>query len=148
MVHPLVGKDAPSLSLPGADGETYALTPGAKGVPVALFFYPKSGMYAASFLSWRVSPRTCVLTLCDSATGSFGCTKEACQFRDALAEKDLFKRTKVDIVGISSDPVDKQKAFVDKQKLTVSKPNPLCPRRPCPGLTSTDLVPRAKRCEW
>ncbi|KAI0720517.1 AhpC-TSA-domain-containing protein [Cerioporus squamosus] len=92
MVHPLVGKSAPSFELPGADGETYSLTPGAKGVPVALFFYPKSG--------------------------SFGCTKEACQFRDALAEKDLFKRTKVEIVGVSSDPVDKQKEFVEKQKLT------------------------------
>ncbi|RPD62446.1 AhpC-TSA-domain-containing protein [Lentinus tigrinus ALCF2SS1-7] len=92
MVHPLIGKPAPSFSLPGADGETYSLTPGAKGVPVALFFYPKSG--------------------------SYGCTKEACQFRDALADKDLFKRTKVEIVGVSSDPVDKQKEFVEKQKLT------------------------------
>ncbi|KAI0770347.1 peroxiredoxin Q, partial [Fomes fomentarius] len=90
--HPLIGTNAPTLTLPGADGETYTLTPGTKGVPVALFFYPKSG--------------------------SYGCTKEACQFRDALAEKDLFKRTKVEIVGVSSDPVDKQKAFVDKQKLT------------------------------
>ncbi|OJT11530.1 hypothetical protein TRAPUB_11948 [Trametes pubescens] len=90
--HPLIGQPAPPLSLPGADGETYTFTPGEKGVPVALFFYPKSG--------------------------SFGCTKEACQFRDALAEKDLFKRTKVDIVGISSDAVDKQKEFVEKQKLT------------------------------
>ncbi|TFK91927.1 peroxiredoxin Q [Polyporus arcularius HHB13444] len=92
MVHPLIGKSAPSFELPGADGETYTLTPGSKGVPVALFFYPKSG--------------------------SYGCTKEACQFRDALAEKDLFKRTKVEIVGVSSDPVDKQKEFVEKQKLT------------------------------
>ncbi|KAI1789577.1 AhpC-TSA-domain-containing protein [Ganoderma leucocontextum] len=92
MVHPLVGKPAPQISAPGADGETYTVTPGQKGVPVALFFYPKSG--------------------------SFGCTKEACQFRDALADNELYKRTKVEIVGISSDPVDKQKAFVEKQKLT------------------------------
>ncbi|KAI0647998.1 AhpC-TSA-domain-containing protein [Trametes meyenii] len=90
--HPLIGQPAPAISLPGADGETYTLTPADKGVPVALFFYPKSG--------------------------SYGCTKEACQFRDALAEKDLFKRTKVEIVGISTDPVDKQKEFVEKQKLT------------------------------
>ncbi len=41
--HPLIGQPAPPLSLPGADGETYTLTPGEKGVPVALFFYPKSG---------------------------------------------------------------------------------------------------------
>ncbi|KAI0766414.1 AhpC-TSA-domain-containing protein [Trametes elegans] len=90
--HPLIDKPAPPISLPNADGQTYTLTPGEKGVPIALFFYPKSG--------------------------SFGCTKEACQFRDALADKELFKRTKVDIVGISADPVDKQKEFVEKQKLT------------------------------
>ncbi|OBZ68894.1 hypothetical protein A0H81_11392 [Grifola frondosa] len=90
--HPLTGQPAPALSLPDAAGETFTFTPGAKGVPVALFFYPKSG--------------------------SFGCTKEACQFRDALAEKELFKRTKLEVIGISGDPVDKQKTFVDKQKLT------------------------------
>ena len=44
MPHPLIGKPAPAISLPGADGETYTLTPGEKGVPIALFFYPKSGM--------------------------------------------------------------------------------------------------------
>ncbi|KAJ8501911.1 hypothetical protein ONZ51_g298 [Trametes cubensis] len=103
--HPLIGQPAPSIALPGADGETYTLTPGEKGVPIALFFYPKSGAPAST-------------QLLTSSTGSFGCTKEACQFRDALAEKDLFKRTKVEIVGISSDPVDKQKEFVEKQKLT------------------------------
>ena len=32
----------------------------------------------------------------------------------------MFKRTQVEIVGVSSDPVDKQKEFVEKQKLTVS----------------------------
>lgn len=35
------------------------------------------------------------------------------------AEKDLFKRSKVQVVGVSPDAVDKQKVFVDKQKLTV-----------------------------
>ena len=34
-------------------------------------------------------------------------------------DNELFKRTKVEVVGVSADPVDKQKAFVDKQKLTV-----------------------------
>ncbi|KZT11999.1 peroxiredoxin Q [Laetiporus sulphureus 93-53] len=92
MPHALINKPAPSLSLPDAKGETYTLAPGTKGVPTALFFYPESG--------------------------SFGCTKEACQFRDALAEKELYKRTKVEIVGISKDPVEKQKAFVEKEKLT------------------------------
>ena len=45
MVHALVGKPAPTISLPKADGETYTLNPEEKGVPIALFFYPKSGMF-------------------------------------------------------------------------------------------------------
>ncbi|KZT73827.1 AhpC-TSA-domain-containing protein [Daedalea quercina L-15889] len=92
MPHPLIGKPAPALTLPNYNGETYTMTPSANGVPIALFFYPESG--------------------------SFGCTKEACDFRDALAAKELYKRTKVEIVGVSKDPVEKQKTFVEKQKLT------------------------------
>lgn len=34
-------------------------------------------------------------------------------------EKDLFKQSKVKVIGISADPVGKQKEFVEKQKLTV-----------------------------
>jgi len=90
--HTLIGKPAPSISLPNSDGEQFTLKPGEKGIPIALFFYPKSG--------------------------SYGCTKEACQFRDAMAEKETFKSTKAQIVGISPDPVDKQALFVEKQKLT------------------------------
>lgn len=52
--------------------------------------------------------------------GTYGCTKEACQFRDAIAEKDTFKAGSAQIIGISPDPVKKQKQFVDKEKLTVS----------------------------
>ncbi|KAJ7109701.1 peroxiredoxin Q [Mycena crocata] len=91
----LVGKPAPAITLPNYDGESFTLTPGEKGLPIALFFYPKAG--------------------------SYGCTKEACQFRDAIAEKDVFKAGKVEIIGISPDPVEKQKQFVEKHKLTVSK---------------------------
>ena len=35
------------------------------------------------------------------------------------SEKDIFKPGKVQIIGISPDPVEKQKAFVEKEKLTV-----------------------------
>lgn len=35
------------------------------------------------------------------------------------AEKDTFKPGKVQIIGISPDPVEKQKLFVEKEKLTV-----------------------------
>ncbi|KAL0961029.1 hypothetical protein HGRIS_006020 [Hohenbuehelia grisea] len=90
--HSLIGHPAPTITLPDHNGETYSLVPGQNSMPVALFFYPKSG--------------------------SFGCTKEACQFRDAIAEKDTFKPGKVLIVGVSPDPVDKQRLFVEKQKLT------------------------------
>lgn len=85
MVHPLIGKSAPSFELPGADGETYTLTPGSKGVPVALFFYPKSGTPPPSLSHHR---RTVHAHTLRYATGSYGCTKEACQFRDALAGKN------------------------------------------------------------
>ncbi|KAK7682378.1 hypothetical protein QCA50_014583 [Cerrena zonata] len=92
MPHPLVGKEAPALSLPEANGETYTFEPGKSGVPIALFFYPKAGTY--------------------------GCTKEACQFRDALTEKDVFKNSNVQVVGVSGDSVEKQKQFKEKQGLT------------------------------
>ncbi|KAE9404056.1 peroxiredoxin Q [Gymnopus androsaceus JB14] len=88
----LIGKAAPSLTLPNYNGEPYTINPGKDGVPIALFFYPKAG--------------------------SFGCTKEACQFRDALAEKDVFKDDRALVIGVSPDPVEKQKLFVEKEKLT------------------------------
>lgn len=52
--------------------------------PVVLFFYPAA------------------------LTG--GCTKEACHFRDLAAE---YSAAGVQRVGISMDPVDKQKRFAD-----------------------------------
>ncbi|KAI5121399.1 hypothetical protein M0805_003171 [Coniferiporia weirii] len=90
--HPLIGKKAPEIVLPNFDGATYTFTPGASGAPTALFFYPQSGTY--------------------------GCTREACQFRDALSEEEVFKATNVEVIGISPDPVKKQKEFVEKQGLT------------------------------
>ncbi|KAK7048325.1 thioredoxin-like protein [Favolaschia claudopus] len=88
----LIGKPAPAITLNNHDGESFTLTPGGKGLPTVVFFYPKAG--------------------------SYGCTKEACQFRDAVSEKDLYKPEKVELVGVSPDPVEKQKAFVAKNKLT------------------------------
>ncbi|KAI0076767.1 peroxiredoxin Q [Panus rudis PR-1116 ss-1] len=92
MPHPLIGQPAPPLSLPDTTGETYNLTPGQNGAPIALFFYPKAGTY--------------------------GCTKEACQFRDAIAEKGTFGGRNVQVVGISGDTVEKQKEFKEKNGLT------------------------------
>ena len=77
----LIGKTAPSIKLLNYDGEPFTFTPGQKDVPTALFFYPESGMNAIFFfyLSLR--------SLMYSALGSYGCTKQACQFRNAIAGK-------------------------------------------------------------
>jgi thioredoxin-dependent peroxiredoxin len=53
--------------------------------PVVLFFYP--------------------------AALTYGCTKESCHFRDLKAE---FEQIGAQRVGISADPVEKQKRFSDK----------------------------------
>ncbi|KAG6900172.1 hypothetical protein C0993_001884 [Termitomyces sp. T159_Od127] len=120
----LVGKRAPSISLPNYTEETFSLIPGESGIPTVYL----DRLAKAVLVS-------------DLYIGSYGCTKEACQFRDAiagklhayipsdmyksrsgvniLAEKIAFKPGKVQIIGISPDPVDKQKWFVEKEKLTV-----------------------------
>lgn len=94
--HPLINQPAPEFSIPDANGHMFNFPPEEQGVrvkkPIALFFYPEAG--------------------------TFGCTHEACQFRDALVEKEIFKRTNVQVIGISPDPVPKQKKFVESQNLT------------------------------
>ena len=77
--HPLIGKPAPVLSLPNADGTTYELKPGAEGKPTAVFFYPKAGAFPCSLLTRSV----CHLTW-GPCIGTYGCTREVCGFRDAL----------------------------------------------------------------
>jgi len=91
MAHPLIGKQAPEITLLDANSEPYDLKPGANGKPLVVFFYP--------------------------AAGTYGCTREACDFRDAIATKDVFKRSECDVVGISKDPPQKQKTFVDENSL-------------------------------
>jgi peroxiredoxin Q/BCP len=91
MAHTLIGTKAPPLQLVNYNGDSYDFLPG-QGVPVALCFYPKSGSYS--------------------------CTRQACQLRDALSDEKHFKNTKLQIIGISSDSVEKQARFVEKQKLT------------------------------
>lgn len=130
--YPLTDKPAPPFSLPDANGQTYTLNPESVGRPVIIFFYPKSGMSQLGLSSDLGSLTTCCMRL-----GTYGCTKEACEFRDALVgtcpkeveretdyayrttERESFKTTKAQVIGISSDPVEKQKEFVEKNKLTV-----------------------------
>jgi len=89
--HQLKDKKAPSITLPNQNGEETTIDPGSTGTPWAIFFYPASGTY--------------------------GCTKEACAFRDALKDTEVFKRSNISVVGISGDAVEKQKKFVDQHGL-------------------------------
>ncbi len=72
---PAVGKTAPKFKLASSTGETIDLASFAGKKTVVLYFYPKAD-----------TP---------------GCTKEACGFRDALAEYD---KANVAVLGISPDP--------------------------------------------
>ncbi|HEU5267821.1 MAG TPA: peroxiredoxin [Jatrophihabitans sp.] len=73
------------FELPDQDGRPRSLSGLLADGPVVLFFYP--------------------------AAMTAGCTKEACHFRDLAAE---YRAAGVQRVGISRDPVGKQKQFADK----------------------------------
>lgn len=83
-----VGDTAPAFSLPDADGNTVSLSD-YKGRKVVVYFYP--------------------------AASTPGCTKQACDFRDNLAE---LNDAGVDVVGISPDKPAKLAKFRDKEGLT------------------------------
>jgi len=91
MVHPLVGKSAPSFSALNANGENLNFTPGSDGNPTVLFFFPQAG--------------------------SFACNREVCQLQ-AVTQMESFKHANVQMLGVSADSVQKQKAFVEEKKLT------------------------------
>jgi thioredoxin-dependent peroxiredoxin len=80
-----VGDVVPDFELPDQDGAPRRLSTLMAGGPLVLFFYP--------------------------AAMTAGCTREACHFRDLAAE---FAAAGVQRVGISRDPVAKQKQFADK----------------------------------
>lgn len=83
-----VGDKAPAFSLPDADGNTVSLSDFA-GRKVVVYFYP--------------------------AASTPGCTKQACDFRDNLAE---LNDAGLDVVGISPDKPAKLAKFRDEQGLT------------------------------
>ena len=83
-----VGDAAPAFSLKTGDGRTATLAD-FKGRKVVLYFYPKDD-----------TP---------------GCTKEACGFRDELAD---FKKLGAVVLGVSGDGVDSHQKFSDKFRLT------------------------------
>ncbi|AAS04646.1 thioredoxin-dependent thiol peroxidase [Mycobacterium avium subsp. paratuberculosis] len=82
------GDKAPAFSLPDADGKTVKLSD-FKGRKVIVYFYP--------------------------AASTPGCTKQACDFRDSLAE---LNGAGLDVVGISPDKPEKLAKFRDAEKLT------------------------------
>ncbi|UXA11864.1 thioredoxin-dependent thiol peroxidase [Mycobacterium sp. SMC-8] len=82
-----VGDTAPAFSLPDADGNTVALSD-YKGRKVIVYFYP--------------------------AASTPGCTKEACDFRDNLAD---LSEAGLDVVGISPDKPAKLAKFRDAEGL-------------------------------
>jgi thioredoxin-dependent peroxiredoxin len=82
------GDNAPSFSLPDADGNTVKLSD-YKGRRVIVYFYP--------------------------AAATPGCTKQACDFRDNLT---ALNGAGLDVIGISPDKPAKLAKFRDDQKLT------------------------------
>ncbi len=82
------GDKAPAFSLPDADGNTVKLAD-FKGRKVVVYFYP--------------------------AASTPGCTKQACSFRDHLAE---LNDAGIDVIGISPDKPEKLAKFRDAEALT------------------------------
>jgi peroxiredoxin Q/BCP len=83
-----VGDKAPAFSLSDADGKTVKLSDFA-GRKVVVYFYP--------------------------AASTPGCTKQACDFRDSLAE---LNEAGLDVVGISPDKPEKLAKFRGAEGLT------------------------------
>ncbi len=81
------GDPAPDFTLPNADGKPVSLSD-YRGRSVVVYFYP--------------------------AAGTPGCTKQACDFRDNLAELDTAGFA---VLGISPDPPAKLATFRDAQGL-------------------------------
>jgi peroxiredoxin Q/BCP len=82
------GDVVPDFELPDQSGTPRKLSEFLANGPVVLFFYP--------------------------AAMTYGCTKESCHFRDLAAE---FAAVGAQPVGISADPVEKQRQFDEKESL-------------------------------
>jgi peroxiredoxin Q/BCP len=81
------GAPAPDFTAVTDSGETITLS-ALRGKPVVLYFYPRDD-----------TP---------------GCTKEACEFRDAY---DDFRARGVEVLGVSPDPEASHRAFKSKYEL-------------------------------
>ena len=83
-----VGDKAPDFTLPSQTGEPVRLSDRVGERVVVLYFYPKDE-----------TP---------------GCTKEACTFRDS---HEVFAEAGAEVIGVSSDSVDRHAAFAGHHKL-------------------------------
>lgn len=83
-----VNDKAPVFSAPNQDGKTFDLN-SRKGQWTVLYFYPKSG-----------TP---------------GCTKQACAFRDSIKK---IHAQNAEVYGISADSIEAQKKFHSEHKLS------------------------------
>ncbi|MEU1207513.1 thioredoxin-dependent thiol peroxidase [Nocardia sp. NPDC005825] len=82
------GDTAPAFTLPDADGKDVSLSD-YRGRKVIVYFYP--------------------------AASTPGCTKQACDFRDSLADLD---GAGIDVIGVSPDKPAKLAKFRDTEQLT------------------------------
>jgi peroxiredoxin Q/BCP len=83
-----IGSKAPEFSLPDQYGKRVNLTDYLGKSNLVVYFYPKDE--------------------------SFGCTKEACSFRDNY---EVFKEAGAEVIGISSDDIASHQAFAANHKL-------------------------------
>jgi peroxiredoxin Q/BCP len=83
-----VGTSAPDFTLRDQDGAEVSLADLRRSGKVVLFFYPKDETY--------------------------GCTREACAFRD---EHERFRAAGAEVVGISDDPPDAHGRFRARHRL-------------------------------
>jgi peroxiredoxin Q/BCP len=82
------GSKAPLFSLPDQQGKIVNLSDMIGKTSLVIFFYPKDE--------------------------SYGCTKEACSFRDNYED---FKEAGAEVIGISSDDASSHQSFAKKHKL-------------------------------
>ena len=83
-----IGSKAPEFSLPDQQGRRVNLSDYLGKTNLVVYFYPKDE--------------------------SYGCTKEACSFRDNY---EVFREAGAEVIGISSDDVASHQAFAANHKL-------------------------------
>jgi peroxiredoxin Q/BCP len=83
-----VGDQAPDFTLPTQSGESFRLQDRMGERVIVLYFYPKDN--------------------------TSGCTAEACAFRDSF---EVFTEAGADVIGVSSDSVDKHAGFASQHSL-------------------------------